>query len=60
MNNFFFSIYDDSMPFSVRFVAVFPISLATAFLTCSIVLNPIQENISKAKLVGYQWCITNY
>ncbi|XP_022671830.1 retinal-specific ATP-binding cassette transporter-like isoform X5 [Varroa destructor] len=35
----------------VRFVAVFPISLATAFLTCSIVLNPIQENISKAKLV---------
>ncbi|OQR66154.1 ATP-binding cassette sub-family A member 1-like [Tropilaelaps mercedesae] len=35
----------------VRFVAVFPVSLATAFLTCSIILNPIQENISKAKLV---------
>ncbi|OQR68276.1 ATP-binding cassette sub-family A member 1-like, partial [Tropilaelaps mercedesae] len=35
----------------VRFASVLPISLATAFLTCSLVFFPIQERISKAKLV---------
>ncbi|XP_018496407.1 ATP-binding cassette sub-family A member 2 [Galendromus occidentalis] len=37
--------------FWVRIVSVFPISLAVAFLTCSLIMNPIQENISKSKLL---------
>lgn len=39
------------LPNRSRIMAVIPISISFAFLTCSLVLFPISENISKAKLL---------